>query len=395
MLERVDSVPWSTLTHAYGPASDVPEQIRQLINGDDKVRERALWELYGNIFHQGTRYQATPYAVPFLYELLDGVDTPGKAEIIYLLVSLALGYEESYLPEGLKVESFRGQLKALDAQMSQSERDNCDRFGIGPGVELDCYIAVRQGVPTLLRLLTDDDTHVRMAAVYALAWFPEDAPQSLPAIQEHLQTESEDVAIANALLALGLLVGTADSKGGIAELVDWLSHPSLIVRTAAAIALARDPLNEQLIDLLIIAVLSVEEVKALGHELRFNEGNLAGYAGLVLASGGSAARDRIIPALAETLKTVNPYQSLDVTRSLLSLIVSGKNQPIRDMRPTSLAPLELKALRAVAEYGGWKIDDAIFVNYCELVRGYGLPDSQAALTKYLAHTEYSFGDQHS
>ena len=395
MLERLDSIPWSTLTHAYGPASDVPEHIRKLMSADNDVREEALWELYGNIFHQGTRYEAAPYAVPFLYELLINDDTPGKADIVYLLVSLALGYEESYLPDGLKVESFRRQLKEWDSRMSQSEREECARFGLGPGVELDCYTAVQKGVPTLLNLLTDADARVRRAAVYALAWFPEAASQSLPAIRGLLKTESEEVAIANALLALGLLAQTAESKSDVGELDDWFSHPSLIVRAAAAIALARDPLDDRLIDILIAAILSAEELQGLGDELRFNEGNLAGYASLVLARRGVLVRARIIPALAETLKAVNPYQSLDVTRSLLSLIVSGKNQPIKDIPPDSLDPLELEALHAVAEHGGWKIGDAIFTNYCELVSAYGIPDSQEALSKYLERTEPGFGEKFS
>src|SRR5713226_2305511 len=100
MLEQLDSIAWSELTHAYGSASDVPNQIRALASKHQKTREQALWELYGNIFHQGTRYQATPHAIPFLYELLGFEDIPDRHEIVYLLVSLALGYEESYLPDG-------------------------------------------------------------------------------------------------------------------------------------------------------------------------------------------------------------------------------------------------------------------------------------------------------
>ena len=51
---------------------------------------------------------------------------------------------------------------------------------------------------------------------------------------------------------------------------------------------------------------------------------------LVLAHGGSSARVRSIPALCEALKSVNPSQSLDVTRSLLDLVLAGRTQPVKE-----------------------------------------------------------------
>lgn len=92
MLESLDTVPWSTLSHAYGPAEDVPLLLRSLTGSDDEVRGKALHSLYGNIFHQGTRYQATPYAVPFLYELVSNPEIRGRDEIVMLLVHVALAW---------------------------------------------------------------------------------------------------------------------------------------------------------------------------------------------------------------------------------------------------------------------------------------------------------------
>ncbi len=197
MLERLETVPWSKLTHAYGPADDVPDQIRALANSDEDTRKNALWELYGNIFHQGTRYEATPHAVPFLYELLDAPETPTKEHIVYLLISIALGYEDEYLPGGLDAVALRRQLAQGDSRKTPSERAECDaKYGYGPSIDLRCYDAVRSGVPSLLRLLSDEESSIRRSAVYALAWFPEDAAESLPAIRHRLQVESESSSIA-------------------------------------------------------------------------------------------------------------------------------------------------------------------------------------------------------
>jgi hypothetical protein len=384
MLEKLDSIAWSQLTHAYGAAIDVPAQIRNLTSADKGERENALWGLYGNIFHQGTRYQATPHAVPFLYALIASPETPDRHEIVYLLVNLALGYEEAYLPDGLDVVSFRRAFEESDSQMSQSDREECDKYGFGPRVDLACYDSVQKGVPALIELLTDDDEQLRRAAIYALAWFPENARESIPVIRQCLANASDEIEIADALIAYGVLARSSQSAVNESELRDFLSHASLIVRVAAAIALARDPLTDDIIEILVAAILATEELQSLGEDIRFNEGDLAGYASLVLARGGARARDKIIPALCEALKSVNKYQSLDVTRSLLHLIVAGRTTPIKDTPAATLDPLELYALRAIATHGGWKIGNYLYVNYSHLAREYGLPDSQESLIEYLS-----------
>jgi hypothetical protein len=203
MLENLDTISWSTLTHAYGSASDVPGQIRALTSNNKKKRDRALWELYGNIFHQGTRYEATPYAIPFLYELLDMSSIEEKEKIIYLLVNLALGYEEEYLPEGFDPKYFRCHIAKLN--LTPNERSEYEKYGFSPPVVIDCYDAVLKGVPLLLKLLDNPEVKIRQAATYALAWFPEIANDSVRTIRNRLERESDDLSIANIILAIGLL----------------------------------------------------------------------------------------------------------------------------------------------------------------------------------------------
>jgi hypothetical protein len=79
------------LTHAYGSAADVPGLLRALAADDRQARKDAYWELYGNIFHQGTRYPATAPAVPFLLELLADPHTPDRHELLLLLTHLVTG----------------------------------------------------------------------------------------------------------------------------------------------------------------------------------------------------------------------------------------------------------------------------------------------------------------
>jgi hypothetical protein len=65
-IEGLDQVPWKSLSHAYGSAGDVPDLIRAVALGTGDLQEEAWGELHGNIWHQGTIYEATAPAIRFL-----------------------------------------------------------------------------------------------------------------------------------------------------------------------------------------------------------------------------------------------------------------------------------------------------------------------------------------
>ena len=92
MLDGLDQIAWKRLSHAYGPATDVPALIRRLTNGSSDEREEALGELHGNIWHQGTVYEATPYAVPFLLEVVTDPRIPDRHYVLSLLQAIAEGW---------------------------------------------------------------------------------------------------------------------------------------------------------------------------------------------------------------------------------------------------------------------------------------------------------------
>ncbi|MFJ3762185.1 hypothetical protein [Streptomyces sp. NPDC090080] len=78
---ELDLVQWHSLTHAYGSAEDVPQLIRALYESDDETADEALYELYGNIHHQGTVYSASAPAVPFLAHAVRHAPTK-RAELL-------------------------------------------------------------------------------------------------------------------------------------------------------------------------------------------------------------------------------------------------------------------------------------------------------------------------
>jgi hypothetical protein len=88
-IEGLDKIRWHEYTHAYGSASELPKDIRRLSSSDPKVRQKALWELGGSIYHQGTVYPATAVAVPFLIRLASDSRSPDPAKIWELLDVIA------------------------------------------------------------------------------------------------------------------------------------------------------------------------------------------------------------------------------------------------------------------------------------------------------------------
>jgi hypothetical protein len=88
VLEGLDALPWHELHHAYGTADKVPGLLRDLAAGSEATRERAIDELFGSLDHQGTVYEASPFAVPFLAAIACDRKTPFRWRI-WILVLLA------------------------------------------------------------------------------------------------------------------------------------------------------------------------------------------------------------------------------------------------------------------------------------------------------------------
>lgn len=88
-----DDVDWSALRHAYGPATDLPDLIRAAGSVDADARNRAIYELWGTVWHQGTVYQATPAAVPYLAEVASDRRLPDadRWQLLWMLGEIALG----------------------------------------------------------------------------------------------------------------------------------------------------------------------------------------------------------------------------------------------------------------------------------------------------------------
>lgn len=391
VLDGLEAIDWANQTHAYGSAADVPGLLRSLPSKSSKTREKAYHDLYGNIFHQGTRYEATVPAIPFLIRLIASPDTPERSNVLTFLMHLALGYAEESLPAGVSLTATRRGIAEAVARMSKAERKECEEYGFGPQVVLDCYEAAGAGVPVFVNLLSEEDTDLKGTALYALAWFPEQSETIFPAFQQILSSSTEEEILINALLAIGLLNQHAERPLSAEVIRPYLLHAALSVRVSAAIALAPAGLTHELIQILVGALTESEALEDATELTLFNEGDLAGYCSMILAHYGREYSAIVLPVLSEVLSKVAPYPSLGITRSILNLaifdpalVVDG--EPTRFLQDTpvgKLQPHTRAALQAIAEHGGWYMGKSQFGNYAELMRGYKVPDTQEALKKYL------------
>lgn len=96
-MDELDEVDWSTLVHAYGTGVDPSLQIagdvsRSLAELRSNPTHAIADGLYSNICHQGTVYQATAHAVPFIAAVAVG-DIPDdvRVQLIALLGDISIG----------------------------------------------------------------------------------------------------------------------------------------------------------------------------------------------------------------------------------------------------------------------------------------------------------------
>lgn len=194
MLEGLDRIDWSQLSHAYGEASDVPDLIRTIAYGNTSEKDEAYNSLYGNIWHQGTVYEATAYTVPFFIEMLDNPNVDGKDGILELLQLLASGsgYLEvhQHLDDNPKQIDSERNRKIIEKEVNHVKR---------------AYDAVVSGYETYIKLLDDQNIDVKIEASWLLSICGEHQVIIEPILRQKLESEHNSYVARNMLTALTYL----------------------------------------------------------------------------------------------------------------------------------------------------------------------------------------------
>jgi hypothetical protein len=187
MVNDLDLLPWPAMRHAFGDATEVPRLIRELSSTDRESRQAALKELFACLFHQGSVYEATAAAVPFLFELLADEATPERNWLAFLLASIADG--QGYLKIHTSSDEQRWrQLLAERGTTLEAELQREDE--VVRGVRLAVGLRIEQLAP----FLDDSQSEIRAAVARAFGQFPERAAQLLPHLDAAASRETADDA---------------------------------------------------------------------------------------------------------------------------------------------------------------------------------------------------------
>lgn len=388
MLEGLNKIDWKALEHAYGEASDVPDLIRSLTSEEETERKNALWELYGNIFHQGTRYEATPHAIPFIFELIRDPKIPDKANLMKFTVDLALGYPEAFLPKGPNVEDW-----VIDAEQIKEEKEveDLDGFDNDWVKNIDAFIgsykAVLKEVPSYYKFLNAEDPEEKIMAIFAVGWFREVASESANKIRPLIEREKSDLIIANSLISLSMLDSyNEDKKDEQLFRKFFLDHESMLVKISAAIALV-NILEEDVdivpIDYILKQIPSIIDIELSPFEFPWNDGELLGFISEVIKFCAVQSPEKVIPDLSKILSKLTGVKALNVIFSLLWIVFPDlPEQGVWTFK--QLNKYQKMVLKVLVKNEHLWVDENIEAeDLKELLNEYGLPNNQKALKKLL------------
>ena len=388
MLEGLDKIDWKSLEHAYGEASDVPDLIRSLASKDEEKRHDALWELYGNIFHQGTRYEATAYAIPFIFELIRDSNVLDKANLIKFTVDLALGYPEAFLPKGPNVEDW-----VIDADQLRRDEEAEDLGDVNEewlkdmNAFIGSYKAVLKEVPTYYKCIESKNTDIKIIAIFAIAWFREEAKNSAIKIRNLIENETNENILVNSLISLSMLDSYLEDKKDEPLFRTYFSeHGSALVKMSAAIALVNileEDIDISPIDYIFKQIPTIIDTNLSPFEFPWNDGELLGYISEVIKFWAIHSPENSIPDLSQLLSKLSGKKALNLMYSLLWIAFPElPEQGIWTLK--QLNKYQKRVLKVLAENTNlWKDEDMDSTNIIELMEDYKLPTNLNDLRKLL------------
>lgn len=389
LLDRLHNVEWTRLHHAYGPATDVPDLLRALVDPSNApaplrsqaqhdrrgIAEQVEWLLWGNVFHQGTRWQVTAHVVPFLVEILtEGPQDPRlQGFLLSYLHHLAIGYPEEAFPERFDPDTaFRGLAGQVDPG---GEPDYSNSIGAALWAR-DSYLAVEAAIAHIAPSMCATDASVAMEAIALMASFPRCASHTLP-ILRHLLNTRDDLTGAHALVSLVQLSG-AEALAEAEAMACSHQRDVAIVAACAAVLADPDRASARIIGLL------TGPLDGTARQRSTHAGTITTLVGRCLARVSEAHRERAMDAIAVQHRHASPMQRLSLTSALLGLAFRDGGVPTS---ASLLSAPQRRALLAIRDYGAFQIGDGIFANYSGLLKAAGLPDSAAALDDWLSRND--------
>ncbi len=381
MWDGLELIDWEDLTHAYGSAGDVPLMLMELNSDDPEVRDQAFSDAYGNIFHQGDRYEATPYAVPFLLRILQRPGYGAVDELLYYLASLVVGYDSVYIPDGFGWEIERHR-RALEECRADPERQESAEY-----LEAIVRITdeVRAGVDAYVGFLKEGDPEVRIAAAYVLAFLPESYGEFSEALLEVAASDPDVDLRGNGLIALALAGESADAPREPFE--EALSSEEEFLRVAGAMGLAiLGEVSSEVIATLLGVISKRIRVRS---PFPWHFGEFATVATKCLARVCEDPQV-LLDSLESSLAGMGTLQAASAATVVMGLLFpEGFGGETRALTAPQRRWLALLAGVATPwEFSGGEFSDdglsgASYANFSLMMKNHGLPSSRAELAALL------------
>ncbi len=391
MFSGLDEIEWAQLIHAYRDASDVPDDIRALVSTDEKLAKDALWRLFGNIYHQGTRYTATAPAVPFLAEAALAVEPERSAAVLDLLSAIAEPAADRIYDDQMTVASFATTVRDEENALSVEALAECRKFGCPPTVEADVYEAVIAQIPRLISALDVSHRDIQIGLFGLLGNAPSHSEDAQDLAEKALLSSGGDdalqVAAVECLSRLGRSVEVEHVALQIEKLADMHSSPFV----KAHLVLAKNDRSEAGLDALLSVLDQAEKLYEIDRETERGKGWTVSHIANALKPWAASKKDRICEALMRSLPVAKKFEA--DTSVLIDVLVYAlaSPQPSKDFfakkRAKDLTSIERRALHNIVEFGFWKIGDQWLGNFTMQIASYGLPDRPADLRRYLETKE--------
>jgi hypothetical protein len=209
-------IDWHGLTCAYGPADAVPVFLRDIRASDQAARHAALDGLFSHVWHQGSVYEVTAVAVPFIAEAAFG-SGEDRADLFELLRLIRAGQSDAR------------QHASLDSAEVRASAEWQARVVREDGWVEAAHRAVDNMLPAVLNFLCDTSQPelVRWQAAWLAYAFWPDTPGVVAEVARS---------------------GTPFMQAGLVLLGADLAATAPIIAIATSIVAARQALDEQEVD---------------------------------------------------------------------------------------------------------------------------------------------------
>lgn len=364
MFEELNAIPWAELSHAYGSAEEVPVWLRQLTSDDEQVRQQAMGKLGSSIYHQGSLYPATAYAVPYLIALLQEPTVQGKEAILGLLNAIVNTYPLDEQMWSVYIGAWGGMSGHIPYQ--------------------DCHAAIEAAIPVYIALLEAPILILRLEAANILTRFPERAQELWPVLLAALEREPTEAGRADLVLALGRLARRLPEK--LAFFLERFqadqSELGVFAAALVVVQMAKETTPEDVAQFLIRVML--QPPASLDLYLRLPCGGTYPWSTSLwaLANLGRARLTPLVSVVVEHLQQIrNTYGALALFARLLLFIVFD-DHPERGRPPRAaeaLTEAQRHLLLVLLEQEQIWHDG----NLLSLFRAYGLPGDRKQMAAYL------------